>query len=128
VKKKRDIIARQVLKGVAVGAAITAGVAVAMRAASQRGGGGHHHGSDALSWAPKCSSDMDCDFGHLCVKKYYSSDGACAQAVDKYGSPIFGRSPRSNYGIKVKEPGDCTYSQMCPIGFHCDYQRGVCFR
>jgi len=73
-----------------------------------------------------CSSDYSCGVGYSCVKKPFSSTGACMKSVDSYGVPTL-QGPSSD-SIGVKMEGSCKFSTDCPIGFTCDTTLKACVK
>ncbi len=66
--------------------------------------------------APSCSSDFDCGFGNVCVKRPYSFSGFCARAVDDTDTPTYQAPRGDSIGPGQRE---CYFSTECPFGFTC---------
>ncbi|MBX3219340.1 MAG: hypothetical protein KF795_02400 [Labilithrix sp.] len=66
--------------------------------------------------ARRCSSDLACGVGNVCVKAELQFDGVCARAVDRNGIPTY-PAPRGNLGPGGR--GQCSFDTDCPVGFSC---------
>jgi hypothetical protein len=79
-------------------------------------GAGLQSNSGPVVVTSTCNSDYQCPPGSVCAKDSNAMTGACARAVNQYGTPAYTPPRGDSYGPGT---GNCSFDTDCSPGFRC---------